>query len=99
MGFSTRKEKTIYRQNRSIEKIIIEENFFCLRGLSPKRTRFEIEYGLERGSSANSFICLSKRSNTMKEAIIIHPPGDAFADVFLNAITNAIPPNQAKATI
>jgi len=37
--------------NTFIKKTIqipIEENFICLRSLNPRRTRFEVEYSLEK---------------------------------------------------
>ena len=37
-------------------QIPIEENLICLRSLNPKRTRFEVEYSLEKGSCTNTFL-------------------------------------------
>ena len=43
---------------RQVIQLPVEPGLVCLRGLSPKRLRFEVEYGLERGTTANSFLFL-----------------------------------------
>tara|TARA_Y100001968_G_scaffold331657_1_gene387022 strand:- start:5351 stop:7192 length:1842 start_codon:yes stop_codon:yes gene_type:complete len=70
---------------RELITIPIEKNFISLRGLSPNRLRFEIEYGLERGSTANSFLITSDESNE-KTYILIHPPGIAYGKIFLEVL-------------
>ena len=47
---------------RRVMQLPIERGLICLRGLSPRRLRFELEYGLERGTSANSFLFLGSGS-------------------------------------
>ena len=66
--------------NTFIKKTIqipIEENFICLRSLNPKRTRFEVEYSLEKGSCTNSFLFKSSKDEHCKshDYVLIHPPG------------------------
>ena len=84
--------------NRSIRKICIDEHFACLRGLSPKRLRFGIEYSLERGSTSNSFLLFnrSKSKSELSKAILIHPPGANFKEVFLEALNDEIPTDIAE---
>ena len=41
---------------RQMITLQIAEGLSCFRGLSPQRSRFELEYALERGSTANSFL-------------------------------------------
>jgi len=41
---------------RQVISLPIDDGLTCLRGLSPQRLRFELEYALERGSTANSFL-------------------------------------------
>ena len=41
---------------RRVIQLPIEPGLICLKGLSPTRLRFEVEYGLERGTTANSFL-------------------------------------------
>ena len=42
-------------QNKKTIQIPIDNNFICLRSLNPNRSRFEVEYSLEKGSCTNSF--------------------------------------------
>ena len=74
--------------NTLIKKTIqipIEDNFICLRSLNPKRTRFEVEYSLEKGSCTNSFLFKSSEDEHSKshDYILIHPPGLTFEQEFL----------------
>ncbi len=66
-------------------KIPIEKNFVCLRNLNPKRTRFEVEYSLEKGSCTNSFLFKSsqEKQSISQDHILIHPPGLTFEKEFL----------------
>ena len=75
--------QSISNSEREVINIPIEEDFISLRGLSPKKLRFEIEYGLERGSTANSFLITSSQ---YKESVLIHPPGIAYGEIFLKAL-------------
>ena len=47
---------------RTVIRLPLEDGLICLRGLSPKRLRFEVEYALERGSCHNSFLFPSSSS-------------------------------------
>ncbi len=86
---------------RQLIKIPIEEGIISLRGLSPKRLRFEIEYGLERGSTSNSFLLThsNKYKTNNDQIILINPPGDTFSDLFLKAIQKEIPLGNAHLSI
>tara|TARA_Y100001968_G_C19448276_1_gene766768 strand:+ start:2483 stop:4270 length:1788 start_codon:yes stop_codon:yes gene_type:complete len=79
---------SISSSGRQIICLPIEKNFISLRGLSPKKLRFEIEYGLERGTTANSFVISSD-----DQAILIHPPGAAYGEIFLNQLKEILPDN------
>jgi flavorubredoxin/flavin reductase (DIM6/NTAB) family NADH-FMN oxidoreductase RutF len=74
--------------DRRVIQLPLEEGLVCLRGLSPRRLRFEVEYGLERGTCHNSFLFTDSENNT---AVLVHPPGDAFADPFLEQLTHLLP--------
>ncbi|MBM5789412.1 MAG: FprA family A-type flavoprotein, partial [Cyanobacteria bacterium M_DeepCast_200m_mx_001] len=79
--------------DRSVIQIPIEPGLICLRGLSPRRLRFEVEYGLERGTSANSFL-FEAGSNAAGKAIppvLVHPPGDSFAEPYLEQLAALVP--------
>tara|TARA_Y100001968_G_scaffold130519_1_gene119125 strand:+ start:1122 stop:2909 length:1788 start_codon:yes stop_codon:yes gene_type:complete len=77
---------TVSSSERQIICLPIEKNFISIRGLSPKKLRFEIEYGLERGTTANSFLISSNN-----QAVLIHPPGAAYGEIFLNKLKKIIP--------
>ena len=65
----------------------IEPGVISLRGLSPQRHRFELEYALERGSTANSILFTAEGDGP---AVLVHPPGVAYRDVFLPALEQAL---------
>ena len=86
---------------RSVIQIPIEPGLVCLRGLSPQRLRFEVEYALERGTSANSFL-FSAGSTPEGKAIppvLVHPPGDSFAAPYLEQLTALVPADAALKVI
>jgi flavorubredoxin/flavin reductase (DIM6/NTAB) family NADH-FMN oxidoreductase RutF len=55
-----------------------------LRCRSWNRLRFEIEYGLERGTTANSYLIQANHT------ALIDPPGESFSDIFLAALERHI---------
>ncbi|MGC6484009.1 MAG: diflavin flavoprotein, partial [Synechococcus sp.] len=59
----------------------------------PQRLRFELEYALERGSTANSFLFSAgpDAQGEPQPAVCVHPPGAAYADVFLPSLAAALP--------
>jgi len=81
--------------NTLIKKTIqipIEDNFICLRSLNPKRSRFEVEYSLEKGSCTNSFLFKSSQDehSKLQDYILIHPPGLTFEKEFLEEFETLI---------
>ena len=58
----------------------IDDGVVALRGLSPQRHRFELEYALERGSTANSVLFAAGDD---QPAVLVHPPGAAYSSAFL----------------
>ena len=86
--------------NTLIKKTIqipIEDNFLCLRSLNPKRTRFEVEYSLEKGSCTNSFLFKSYQDehSKLQDYILIHPPGLTFEKEFLEEFETLISSDSA----
>ena len=75
----------------------IEEGLVCLRGLSPKRLRFEVEYGLERGTCANSFLFTAgvAADGHPVPPVLIHPPGMTYAEPFFAALAERVPADAA----
>jgi len=83
-------------QGRRVIVLPIEPGLLCLRSLSPNRLRFELEYGLERGTSANSFL-FSEGLTPAGQAVppvLLFPPGESFAAPFLDQL-KALVPNTA----
>ena len=66
----------------------IDAGVVALRGLSPQRHRFELEYALERGSTANSVLF---EAGDGAPAVLVHPPGAAYRDAFLPALAEVLP--------
>ena len=69
---------------RRVIQLPIEPGLICLKGLSPTRLRFEVEYGLERGTTANSFLF-------QEVPLLVHPPGASFAEPFLTELAKLVP--------
>ncbi len=84
-------------EERRVIQLPIEEGLVCLRGLSPRRLRFEVEYGLERGTSANSFLFLagSNAAGQPVPPVLVHPPGASFAEPFLEQLAALVPADSA----
>ncbi|MFM1800363.1 MAG: putative diflavin flavoprotein 6 [Cyanobacteriota bacterium] len=78
---------------RSVLCLPIDPGLVCLRGLSPRRLRFEVEYGLERGTTANSFLFeagLATDGHAVPP-VLIHPPGMTYAEPFFAALAERVP--------
>ncbi len=75
--------------DRRVITLPIEPGLLCLRGLSPRRLRFEVEYGLERGTTANSF--LFQQGASGGAPVLVHPPGASFAAPFLEQLALLVP--------
>ncbi len=78
---------------RRVIRLPIDPGLLCLRGLSPKRLRFEVEYGLERGTCANSFLFDAgpDRGGLPRPPVLVHPPGASFAAPFLAELAELVP--------
>ncbi|MBD2718293.1 diflavin flavoprotein [Synechococcus sp. FACHB-909] len=75
--------------DRRVITLPVEPGLLCLRGLSPRRLRFEVEYGLERGTTANSF--LFQQDGSGGAPVLVHPPGASFAAPFLEQLALLVP--------
>ena len=73
-------------------RLRIEDGVFGLRGLSPQRHRFELEYALERGSTANSVFF---EAGDSAPAVLVHPPGVTYSEAFLPVLAEALPSSEA----
>jgi len=82
---------------RSVIVLPVDPGLTCLRGLSPRRLRFEVEYGLERGTSANSFLFAagSTAAGQPVPPVLVHPPGASFAAPYLAVLADLLPADAA----
>ena len=78
---------------RSVIGLPIDPGLVCLRGLSPRRLRFEVEYALERGTTANSFLFEAgvAADGHPVPPVLIHPPGTTYAKPFFAALAERVP--------
>ncbi len=65
------------KQARDVQVFPIGADTLALRSRSWNRLRFEIEYALERGTTANSFIIRGEKT------ALIDPPGSTFTEIYL----------------
>ena len=65
---------------RDLQPYPIATDTTVLRSRTWERLKFEIEYGLARGTTANSFII---KGDTKA---LIDPPGSSFTDVFITGL-------------
>jgi flavorubredoxin/flavin reductase (DIM6/NTAB) family NADH-FMN oxidoreductase RutF len=78
---------------RRVIPLPLEPGILCLRGLSPRRLRFEVEYGLERGTTANSFLFKggAAADGHSVPPVLVHPPGMTYAEPFFAALAEHVP--------
>ncbi|MEO1002373.1 MAG: diflavin flavoprotein [Cyanobacteria bacterium J06638_7] len=83
--------------DRRVIVLPVEPGLLCLRGLSPRRLRFEVEYGLERGTTANSFLfeAGSAADGHPLPPVLVHPPGMTYAEPFFAALAELVPADSA----
>ncbi len=76
---------------KSIIHLPIDNGFSCLRGLSPKKLRFEIEYSLGKGTTSNAFLFYRENKSLLnRKTILINPPGANFQEVFIPELKKII---------
>ena len=71
-------------QPRDVQTTYVAAETLALRSRSWNRLRFEIEYALEKGTTANSFLIQGTLS------ALIDPPGETFTGIYLNELRQRI---------
>ena len=71
-------------QTRDVQVASISIDTKVLRSRTWERLKFEIEYGLSRGTTANSFLIEGEK------VTLIDPPGESFAEIFIHALETRI---------
>ena len=69
---------------RDAQVVILAENTTSYRSRSWNRLRFEVEYGREKGTTANTYVIKGDRT------ALIDPPGESFSQLFLDALTRRL---------
>jgi flavorubredoxin/flavin reductase (DIM6/NTAB) family NADH-FMN oxidoreductase RutF len=67
-------------KKRDAQVLPIGLDTIVIRSRTWDRLKFEIEYGLQRGTTANSFLIQGDK------LALIDPPGESFTDIFLEAL-------------
>lgn len=81
---ATTDNTTVQAGRRDVQVFPIASDTTALRSRSWNRLRFEIEYALEKGTTANSYLI---RGN---QTALIDPPGESFSDRFIEALEQEI---------
>lgn len=71
-------------RERDVQTFLIAANTSVMRCRSWNRLRFEIEYALERGTTANSYLIRADKT------ALIDPPGESFTEMFMDALERQI---------
>ena len=69
---------------RDVQVIYIADETYALRSRSWNRLRFEIEYALEKGTTANSFLIQGNLQ------ALIDPPGGTFTEIYLDELRKRV---------
>ncbi len=72
---------------RDVQVLPIAANTTVLRSRSWARLKFEMEYGLQRGTTANSYLIEADR------VALIDPPGETFTELFLTQLQDRMAAN------
>ncbi len=71
---------------RDVQVFPVAPETLALRSRSWNRLRFEVEYARERGTTANSYLIRAAKT------ALLDPPGGTFAEIFLAALQQRLPP-------
>ncbi len=69
---------------KDVQVFPISSDTRVFRSRSWTRLKFEIEYSLQKGTTANSYLIESERN------VLLDIPGESFSDVFINALQKRI---------
>ncbi len=73
-------------QPRDVQVCPIASDTIVMRSRTWERLKFEIEYALKRGTTANSYLIKGDK------IALFDPPGESFTEIFLNALKQRIEP-------
>lgn len=73
---------------RDIQVYLLATDVLLLRSRTWDRLKFEIEYGLQKGTTANAYLIQGTKT------ALLDPPGESFKDLFLAELNNRCDPSQ-----
>ena len=73
---------------KDVQVFPIASDTLVLRSRTWDRLKFEIEYGLQRGTTANSYVIQGEK------IALFDPPGESFTEIFLQTLTQRIDPKR-----
>jgi flavorubredoxin/flavin reductase (DIM6/NTAB) family NADH-FMN oxidoreductase RutF len=71
---------TLNTRPRDVQTTTIGNETIALRSRSWERLKFEIEYSLQKGTTANSYLICGEKT------ALIDPPGESFTEIFLTEL-------------
>ena len=75
-------------KDKDVQVFPVAANTRVLRSRTWERLKFEIEYALQKGTTANSYLIEGDK------VALFDPPGESFTDIFLAALTERIEPKR-----
>ncbi|MEM9537299.1 MAG: diflavin flavoprotein [Cyanobacteria bacterium P01_E01_bin.45] len=75
---------SVTKKQRDVQTLALRRDTFVVRSRTWDRLKFEIEYALQKGTTANSFLIQGDRT------VLIDPPGQSFTEIFLDALGNLV---------
>ncbi|MGA1627184.1 MAG: flavin oxidoreductase, partial [Prochlorothrix sp.] len=72
------------QRQRDVQVVSLGHDTISLRSRSWNRLRFEVEYALERGTTANSYLIRSEK------IALLDPPGESFTAIFLDSLAEQV---------
>ncbi|MEL6786221.1 MAG: diflavin flavoprotein [Cyanobacteria bacterium J06607_15] len=75
-------------QAKDVQVFPVAANTRVMRSRTWERLKFEIEYALQKGTTANSYLIEAD------QVALFDPPGESFTSIFLDALQSRIEPQQ-----
>ena len=75
----------INNRSRDVQTAEIADQTWVFRSRTWDRLKFEIEYGRQRGTTANSYLIWGDKT------ALIDPPGESFTEIYLEEIRQYVP--------
>ena len=75
-------------KSKDVQFFPIAADTWVMRSRTWERLKFEIEYALQKGTTANSYLIQGDQT------VLIDPPGESFTEIFLAALQERIDPKE-----